>query len=238
MNNFVPLSINLQCKLAGGYSSSVYGQTERGFFEGSFPYQKCSGKGDSSPAYRKEEFIGCFADSSTSVLSHLIANGGNVPFYDCADTCRNKGYHYFGRQGNGQCRCSGTSFSDMSYAAMGEILQSDSNYCGDCLGSVIGTNKNCIFKITDQFDPLEVRARHPCSHIVLKDMRRYCYVSCRDKDESAANLITCTSLSAMGLTELNKKISAWADSPLCDTKTCQKANHPLGVEVKRSKGTF
>lgn len=238
MNKPCGCIIQSQCKPAGGYIWSAYDQTERGYFEGSFPYQKCSGKGDSTPAYRKEEFIGCFADSTTSLLAHLIGNGVNVPFYDCADTCREKGYHYFGRQGNGECRCSGTFVSDDTFAKMGVILQSDPDYCGDCFGSAIGANKNCIFRIVDQFDPVEERARHPCSHITIQDMRRYCYVACRDKDESTENLITCTTLSSMGLTELTKEIAAWSDSPLCDSKTCQKTNHPLGKDVGRSKGTF
>ena len=203
--NCIILPVHLQCKLAGG--SSSYDKTDRGYFEGSFPYQKCSSEGADTPAYRKEEFIGCFHDnSSNSVLSHVIDNGSNIPFYDCADTCRDKGYHYFGRQGNGECRCSGVTISDKSYAKMGEIRQSESNNCGDCFGSSIGSNKNCVFRLIEQFDSKEQRARHPCSHISLKDVRRYCNVSCRDKDDSAANLITCTSLTAMGLTELNKEL--------------------------------
>ena len=76
--NCIILSIHLQCKPVGG--SSTYDQTERGHLKGSFPYQKCSGKGTDTPAYRKEEFIGCFRnDSSKSALSHLIGNGSNIP---------------------------------------------------------------------------------------------------------------------------------------------------------------
>ena len=70
------------------------------------------------------------------------------------------------------------------------------------------------------------------------DVRRYCYVSCRDKDKNIANMATCTSLTAMGLVELNNEISGWTDSPLCDTKDCQKSMHPLGEDVQQSKGTF
>lgn len=226
------------CKLAKGYSSN-YGITEKGYFDASFPYQKCSGKGDDTPGYRKENFVGCFkASSPQALLPNLIGNGMTIPFYNCADTCRDKGFHYFGRQNNGACRCGGSSVADKSHANEGRIPMSDGNYCGDCLSDNIGASKLCVFQINDQYDPSEERKKHACSHISVMDIRRYCYVSCRDKDASVANLATCKSLSSNGFFELNNEIAAWVDSPLCDTKDCAKSNHPLGDDVKQSKGTF
>jgi len=216
------------CKLAAGYSSA-YGITEKGYFGESFPYQKCSGKGADTPAYRKVEYVGCYkATSHKSLFAQTIGNRMKIPFYDCADTCKAKGYHYFGRQAVGQCRCGGNSASDDLYAKEGQIFSSDNNYCGDCIGSNIGAKKNCVFQITDQYDPEQERKKHACSHISLMDVRRYCYVSCRDKDKNIANMATCTSLTAMGLVELNNEISGWTDSPLCDTKDCQKKYASVG----------
>ena len=214
--------------------------TVRGQFdENGFPYQKCSGKGASTPEYRREEFVGCFHATDPQVLlPHSIGNGLNVHFYDCEESCKDKGYHYFGRLHNGECRCSGISASNLSYGNEGQISMLDTDYCGDCTGSNIGWNKVCVFQIMDQFDPDIERARHPCSHITVMDLRRYCYVSCRDKGAILANLATCNSLINRGLIELNVEVASWKDSPLCDTKDCLKTYHPLGDDVLESKGTF
>lgn len=234
-------SRHFMCKLAED-TSEAYGMTVKEHFDdnnpdNNFQYQKCSGNGADTPTPRKEKFLGCFRVSAQSLLPVKVGKD-NVPFYDCADACRADGYHYFGRKRSGQCRCGGTSASDTSYADAGKILSSASDYCGDCLGDTIGEGKQCVFRIMDQFDPEVERNRHPCSHITMLDVRRYCYVACRDKDDDISNLALCASLTATGLIELSNKISNWADSPLCDTKDCEKYNHPLGGDVKQSKGTF
>ena len=94
------------------------------------------------------EYVGCYkAGNGQSLLTHTIGNRMKIPFYDCADTCKAKGYHYFGRQAVGQCRCGGNSASDDLYAKEGQIFSSDNNYCGDCIGSNIGAKKTVSFKL-------------------------------------------------------------------------------------------
>jgi hypothetical protein len=226
------------CKLAGGYGTP-HGMTEEGYFEHSFHFQKCEGKGAPTPAYRKERYLGCYHDDSSSpALAELISGGSFIPIFDCAEICRSKGYHYFGKQANGQCWCGGLEVADTSYAKYGQIAITSSDYCGDCAGQDIGAAKNCVFRILDQFDIDFERSKHPCSHITFQDLRRYCYVACRDKHISLTYLSACNTMSIMGLQELNKEIEEFSDSPMCDNSDCSKKIHPLGKDVGRGKGTF
>jgi len=222
------------CKLAGGYSSA-YGMTTENFFAEGFNYTKCEGQGADTPAYRKDKYLGCFNDSSNRALPVKIGN--NIPLQDCIESCRTMGYHYAGLQYDRECWCGATRQSDLSYAKHGEIDMNDSNYCA-CESNWIGPWKNCVFQILDQFDPEVERNKHPCSHIPTMDLRRYCYVSCRDSDESFRHLITCKKMTVMGLQSLNREISSFLDSPICDSKDCTKESHPLGEDVKESGGTF
>ena len=82
------------------------------------------------------------------------------------------------------------------------------------------------------------RKKHECSHIKFVDVRRYCYVACRDQDEDFKNLLACKNNKVQGLIYLNMEIAAWMDSPKCGRKTCKKKRHPLGDDVDRSAGTF
>ena len=126
----------------------------------------------------------------------------------------------------------------MSYAKHGEIDISSSEYCGVCNGNEIGANKNCVFQILDMFDPEVERKKHECSHISFVDVRRYCYVACRDQDENFKNLLACKTNKVRGLMYLNQEIAAWMDSPKCERRPCKKKRHPLGQDVERSAGTF
>jgi len=148
-----------------------------------------------------------------------------------------KGFHYASRTGNGECYCGSTKASDKTFSIHGEIKSTGSDFCGDCNGDDIGSNRMCVYQIVDQFDPEIERMKHPCTHIASSDMRRYCYVACRDKEESNENLLTCRQLTVTGIDSLNKVIAGWFDSPLCDTKSCEKKSHPLGDDVSQSSGT-
>ena len=156
----------------------------------------------------------------------------------CAESCRSKGYHYFGRQNNGWCFCGGESYYDRSYLRHGQIDHRSEEFCGDCSGNDIGVNKQCVFRIVDQFDPRYERRKHACSHIPYLDVRRYCYVSCRDSEHGYKNLLACKSLRVTGLKYLQKEIADWYDSPVCDNKDCTKTRHPLGEEIRQNRGVF
>ena len=212
--------------------------TRHGYFGDDFRYQKCDGEGAETPPYRKEEFIGCFWDDPESrSLPQAVGEGGKLSLEACSLSCRMNGYHYFGRQDNGMCFCGGKSYYDKSYAKHGQI-ELGQDYCGDCGGDNIGVNKQCVFHIIDQFDPEYERRKHSCSHIPYTDVRRYCYVACRDSEGNYENLLACKSLQVQGTTHLQKEIAAWLDSPVCDKKDCSKVKHPLGDEVKQNKGVF
>jgi hypothetical protein len=229
------------CILAGGYSDN-YGVTERGYFGVGFRYQKCEGKGAPTPDYRKEKYLGCFWDDpmNRALPEPVGENHPSMTLYQCAESCRLKGYHYYGRQYYGECWCGGESALDTSYAMYGEISIESEDYCGACDSNFVGGGKNCVFQILDQFDPEVERKKHVCSHIPYTDLRRYCYVACRDSAKLFSNLLTCKALSVQGQQFLNKEIAAWYDSPSCDRKDCSKKHHPLNTakEVKQSNGTF
>lgn len=226
------------CKLASEGPDAPL--TEKGYFDSSFRYQKCAGEGLETPAYKKEKFIGCFHDKvDDRALPEAVGTGSPAfTLHECATSCRMKRSHYFGRQDNGECWCGGIYEDDLSYAKHGEIDISSSEYCGECNGYEIGANKNCVFQILDMFDPEVERKKHECSHISFVDVRRYCYVACRDQDENFKNLLACKTNKVKGLMYLNQEIAAWMDSPKCGRKPCKKKRHPLGRDVERSAGTF
>ena len=111
-------------------------------------------------------------------------------------------------------------------------------YCDDCDGPHVGNWKQCVFQILDQYDPEAERKKHACTHIPFTDLRRYCYVSCRDSEEHPKNLMMCKKMSAMGAINLNNEIAAWLDSPFCNGNKCTKQAHPLGEDVEVSIGSF
>jgi hypothetical protein len=171
-------------------------------------------------------------------LPLIVAEHAKLPLETCADTCRMKGYHYFGRQNTGSCFCGGESYYDTGYARYGQIEMGSDDFCGDCDGNEIGVGKQCVFHIIDQFDPAYEKKKHVCSHIPYVDVRRYCYVSCRDSEENYENLLACKTLQVQGTKYLQREIAAWMDSPVCDNKDCTKSRHPLGNEVGQNKGVF
>jgi len=223
------------CKLAGG-SSSPYGMTERDHFGTTFPYTKCQGEGAATPAFRKEEFMGCFHDKVDDRALSMQVGQHALDLEICAESCRDKGYHYFGRQGQGLCYCGGESASDHNYAKHGMIDPESSGYCSSCDGNNIGMLKQCVFQILDQYDPEVERKKSECSHIPAVDARRHCFVSCRDSHKDFKNLLACQTLKVTGLTHLNNEIALWRDSPICDTKDCLKDMHPLGNDLQQSIG--
>jgi len=224
------------CKLSGGHTSED-GYTDKEFFKDGFHYQKCDDKGAETPDYIKEKFMGCFNEDINDRALTTQIGSNTVPLYFCVESCRLKGFHYASRTGNGECYCGSTKASDKTFSIHGEIKSTGSDFCGDCNGDDIGSNRMCVYQIVDQFDPEIERMKHPCTHIASSDMRRYCYVACRDKEESNENLLTCRQLTVTGIDSLNKVIAGWSDSPLCDTKSCEKKSHPLGDDVSQSSGT-
>jgi len=224
------------CKLAGG-SNSLYGMTEREHFGSSFPYAKCEGEGAGTPAVRNEKFVGCFHDKVDDRSLSLQIGQHALDLEECANSCRDKGYHYFGRQDQGYCYCGGEYASDHSYAKHGTINPESSEYCSSCDGNNVGMLKQCVFQIIDQYDPAVERKKNECSHISVVDVRRHCYVSCRDSHKDYVNLLACQTLKVLGLTTLNNEIAVWRDSPVCDTKDCRKDMHPLGNDLQQSVGT-
>jgi len=230
---------HFSCKLAGGHTAPN-GMTERLYFNTSFPYQKCDGEGAPTPAYRKEKYLGCFYDQeSNRALPLAVGNKKIMTIETCADSCREKGYHYFSRQDQGYCYCGGFTAFDYSYAKYGEIDPHSPEFtCSACDGNNIGHLKQCVYQILDQFDPEVERKKHECSHIAAIDIRRLCYVSCRDKTRDYKNLLLCKTLSIDGLKYLNQEITQWLDFPICDTKDCIKYLHPLGGEVSQDIGVF
>lgn len=227
------------CKLAGGDPEDTT-MTAKGHFGDTFKYEKCTGEGFETPPKRTEKFIGCFHDKTSDRALPTPVGEGNptLSLHDCADSCRADGFHYFGRQYTGQCWCGGSTQADIKYDKHGEIHISSSDYCGACDKDDIGANKNCVFQILDQFDPEIERKKHECSHISFVDVRRYCYVACRDQDGDYKNLLACKNNKVQGLMYLNLEIAAWMDSPKCDRKNCVSSHHPLGDDVDQSKGTF
>lgn len=226
------------CKLAGGYNGA-YGVTERDYFGNSFPYQKCRREGANTPGSRKEKYIGCFHDKANDrALPLRIGKASAVlTIDDCADACRAKGYHYFSRQEKGYCYCGGQTAENHKYAKHGEIDPLSSAYtCSSCDGSNIGYLKQCVFQILDQYDPAVERKKNECSHIPSINVRRHCYVSCRDQNKNYKNLLACQTLKVKGLRHLNNEIASWKDSPICDTKNCIKESHPLGGDISQDSG--
>jgi len=229
---------HFSCKLAGGYNRP-YGMTEKGYFGNSFPYQKCRREGDKTLKRRKEKYIGCFNDKSNDrALPVRIGQGSAVLTIDeCADACRAKGYHYFSRQDRGYCYCGGQTALSNRYAIHGEIdLLSPEFTCSSCDEPNIGSLKQCVYQIIDQYDPDVERKKHECSHIPSINVRRHCYVSCRDQNKNYKDLLACQTLKVKGLKYLNNEIASWKDSPICDTKNCIKENHPLGPDVSQDSG--
>jgi len=124
----------------------------------------------------------------------------------------------------------------MSNIKVSPLSTADNSLCSNCDGSNIGQGKQCVFKILDQYDPVVERKKHECSHIKSINVRRYCFVSCRDANLSYKNLLACQTLKVTGLRFLNIEVAKWKDSPICDTKHCIKNMHPLGRDVSQDRG--
>mmetsp|Transcript_14763 Transcript_14763/g.20910 ORF Transcript_14763/g.20910 Transcript_14763/m.20910 type:complete len:842 (-) Transcript_14763:293-2818(-) len=221
-------SVQFSCIMSGSS-----GGTESGHFD-EFDHQKCSGEGANTPvASSREKFVGCFNDASSRALPVLIST--TMSYENCAEICRSKGFHYFGRQYYEECWCGALTVDDHKYSRYGKL---DPAACNYCTGSFLGVWKNCVYQILDQFDYEEEWGKHKCSHIPTQDTRKQCYIACRDQDESLANLLVCSKLKSVGMDWLAKEISQWLDSPICGNKDCHTSAHPLGSDLVQAKGTF
>uniref|UniRef100_A0A6U6L439 DUF7495 domain-containing protein n=3 Tax=Odontella aurita TaxID=265563 RepID=A0A6U6L439_9STRA len=174
-----------------------------------FSPRKCAGKGQPSPKYRADEYMGCYNSGYPSALPELVGGGQPLSFSKCSDACASRNYHYFGRSGNGQCRCGGRTKDDYTFQRFGPIRYGDSNYC-ECDSDNVG-NGVCTYRVVDQFDPNTARKHHPCRYLPAYDMRKQCYIACRDANQSMSNQLTCKMLETMGMTYLSKTINKHND---------------------------
>lgn len=173
-----------------------------------FPYRKCEGKGAPTLKYRTEEYMGCWRMGGT----FPVGISGELSFALCADACRSKGYHYFGRKNEGECRCGGVTRSDILFQMHGRV-DYGLNYC-KCDSPFVspGNLWACVYRLVDQWDPDTARNQHKCYHLPVKDMRKLCYTSCRDVNESLTNMFMCKTLQATSLQHLNRNIAKWYDA--------------------------
>ena len=124
----------------------------------SFPYRKCEGKDAPTLKYRTEEYMGCWRMQN----SFPVGISGELSFALCADACRSKGYHYFGRKRHGECRCGGVTRSDLLFQRNGRI-DYGLNYCKcDSPELSPGNLWACVYRLVDQWDPDTARHQHKC----------------------------------------------------------------------------
>ena len=175
-----------------------------------FPYRKCEGKDAPTLKYRTEEYMGCWnmAPYPGSMSAYPLGIGGQISYSECADVCRSKGYHYFGRKADARCRCGGVSLSDLTFQMYGRV-EYGRDHC-KCNSTNIGTGyMACAYRLVDQWDPDTARQQHKCYHIPLMDMRKLCYISCRDENKSISNMFMCKTLKTTSLQHLSRKIAKW-----------------------------
>ena len=181
--------------------------------------------------YRTEEYMGCWemvqAGGSNGAFPVMIS--GQLSLAECADACRSKGYHYFGRRLDERCHCGGVSISDLNFQKFGRI-DYGLDHC-KCNSKHFGpTYMACVYRLVDQWDPDTARQQHKCYHLPMMDMRKLCYISCRDVDESLTNMFMCKTLQTTSLQNLSRKIAKWYDANGGQL-------HILGVDVPGA-GTF
>lgn len=193
----------------------------------SFPYRKCSGESSPTPASRQDEYKGCYRTGRPSALPELVGGGQRLSHSKCADACAARNYHYFGRTGEEKCYCGGRTADDTQYARNGLITYGAADYC-DCESSDIGDGM-CTYQLVDQFDPTTARKQHACVNLPAHDMRKMCYIACRDEEQAMANKLLCKMMTVLGKQQLNKKINKSNDEG-------GKQLHMLGGEV--GAGTY
>ena len=94
-----------------------------------------------------------------SKLHVLGIQGTKISFAQCADACRSKGYHYFGRIEEERCCCGGVTCSDLLFQTHGRI-DYNQQHC-KCDSKNIGTGyMACVFRLVDQWDPDTARQQH------------------------------------------------------------------------------
>ena len=176
-----------------------------------FPYRKCDRKGAPTHRYRMEEYMGCWRVAQGQGAAFAVGvSGMHISLAQCADACRSKGYHYFGRRDNGRCRCGGVTLFDLTHQRYGPIDYGP-DYC-QCDSTYIGpSTMACVYRLVDQWDPDSARQLHECYHFPSADLRKLCYISCRDESESLTNMFMCKTLRATSLQHLNRSIARWYD---------------------------
>ena len=146
-----------------------------------------------------------------SKLHVLGIQGTKISFAQCADACRSKGYHYFGRIEEERCRCGGVTCSDLLFQTHGR-MDYNWQHC-KCDSTNIGTGYiACVYRLVDQWDPDTARQQHKWYHLPMMDMRKICYISCHDVDESLTNMFMCKILQTTSLQHLSRKIAKWYDA--------------------------
>ena len=196
-----------------------------------FPYRKCEGKGAPTHRYRMEEYMGCWRVAQGRGAAFAVGvSGRHISLAQCADACRSKGYHYFGRRDNGRCSCGGVTLFDLTHQRYGPIDYGP-DYC-QCDSTYIGpSTMACVYRLVDQWDPDSARQLHECYHFPSADLRKLCYISCRDESESLTNMFMCKTLRATSLQHLNRSIARWYDES-------NSQLHILGGDISVGGGGF
>jgi hypothetical protein len=88
-------------------------------------------------------YLGCFKDSVPDrALNHTI--GKKISLGSCVKECSDKGYLYAGRQYYGECYCGNDGYDKHGVKEKG---------CYKCDSDNVGSNRNCIYLLTDNQGP-------------------------------------------------------------------------------------
>lgn len=93
---------------------------------------------DTPPHFYTYTYQGCFNDrSDVHALPFAPMGTTSSSIRDCAESCRDHGFHFFGRQGAGVCRCG----SESDYDAYGRASNCK------CDEADIGSLRQCVYRV-------------------------------------------------------------------------------------------